>query len=107
VTKLTDNGKHRGSGKSPEVGCKTDYGRYKKSLDILEMENLREPLCLNFASKATKHPRMKKMFPVRNKAHEMTTREEDKFIVQHANTERLRKSSIIYMQNMLNKHEIK
>ena len=50
---------------------------------------------------------MKKMFPVRNKVHEMTTREEERFIVQHANTDRLRKSSIIYMQNILNKHEIK
>ena len=41
------------------------YKGYKKSLDILEMENLnerRDTLCLNFAIKATKHPQMKKCF---------------------------------------------
>ena len=37
----------------------------------------------------------------------MKTREEEKFIVQHANTERLKKSSIPYMQRLLNKHEEK
>ena len=46
------------------------YKGYKKSLDILEMENLNEKweaLCLNFAIKATKQLQMKKMFPVRKK----------------------------------------
>ena len=36
---------------------------------------------------------------------EMKTREEEKYIVQHANTERLQMSSIPYMQRLLNKHE--
>ena len=32
----------------------------------------------------------------------MNTRKHDKFKVQHANTARLKKFSIIYMQNLLN-----
>ena len=35
----------------------------------------------------------------------MKTRKIEKYEVQHANTERLRNSAIIYMQNLLNKNE--
>ena len=47
------------------------------------------------------------MFPLRQKIHNMETRNENKYIVQHANTERLKKSPIIYMQKLLNMHERK
>ena len=50
---------------------------------------------------------MKKMFPLKDKHHDMQTRQPEKYVVQHANTERLKKSSIIYMQNLLNIHENK
>ena len=78
---------------------------YKKALQILEMENLddrRKNLCLRFAQKAAKHEKMRKMFPLKKKIFNMTTRHEEKYQVQHANTDRLRKSPIIYMQNLLN-----
>ena len=42
------------------------------------------------------------MFQVNKKDHKMETRRPDKYEVQHANTERFRKSSIIYMQHLLN-----
>ena len=45
------------------------------------------------------------MFPLNDKTHVMNTRQSDKFKVQHANNDRLKKSGIIYMQNLLNKHE--
>ena len=45
------------------------------------------------------------MFPLNNKNHNMNTRNTDKYQVQHANTGRLKDSSIIYMQNLLNEHE--
>ena len=74
------------------------YQGYKKSLKILEMESLndrREELCLKFALKAIKNPKMKAMFPFKTKQHDMMTRKAEKFIVQHANTERSQKSPII------------
>jgi hypothetical protein len=37
----------------------------------------------------------------------IATRNPEKYLVQHANTERLRKSAIIYMQNLLNENEYK
>ena len=47
------------------------------------------------------------MFPLNDKTHEINTRNREKYEVQHANTERLKMSSIIYMQNLLNQHEAK
>ena len=44
------------------------------------------------------------MFPENLKKHEMETRKSEKYLVQHANTERLKISSIIYMQHQLNDH---
>ena len=81
------------------------YRGYKKSLNKLDMDMLserREQLCLTFAQKCIKNPKTRHMFPENNKDHKMETRRPDKYKVQHANTERFRKSSIIYMQHLLN-----
>jgi hypothetical protein len=42
------------------------------------------------------------MFPKNERKHNMDIRNPEQFKVQHANTDRLLKSSIIYMQNLLN-----
>ena len=84
------------------------YKSYKNALEKLDIENLsdrREKLCLNFAKKASKNPKSKHMFPLNDKTHNMGTRNTEKFKVQHAITDRLKDSSIIFMQNLLNKHE--
>ena len=84
------------------------YQSYAKALIKLDMDSLndrREKLCLTFAIKSAKNPKSKHMFPVNEKTHKMGTRRPEKFKVQHANTDRLKNSSIIYMQNLLNKHE--
>ena len=65
----------------------------------------RNNLCLNFAIKCTKNKRLSKMFPKNENVHQMIPRLQQKFKVQYANTERLRKYSIIYMQNLLNDNE--
>ena len=86
------------------------YVGYKKSLLKLEMESLkerREELCLKFALKCVKNPKTKKMFPQNIKVHSMETRKPEKYEVHHANTERFRKSAIIYMQTLLNENELK
>jgi hypothetical protein len=83
------------------------YISYKNALCILDIESLndrRQNLCLNFAMKASKHPKMKKMFPLNDKSHNMGTRKTEKFKVQHALTDRLKDSALIYMQNLLNEH---
>ena len=49
-----------------------------------------------------KNQRFKNMFPKFNKLHKMQTRNPLTFLVQRANTERLKNSAIIYMQRLLN-----
>ena len=43
------------------------------------------------------------MFPLNVKSHQMELRNEEIFNVNHANTERYMKSSISYMQRLMNK----
>ena len=74
------------------------------------MESLaerRENLCLNFALKCTKNKKTVDMFPKVNRKHSMKTRNPEVYKVQFANTERLKKSPIIYMQKLLNDNESK
>ena len=86
------------------------YTGYKNALLRLDMQTLSERRCelsLNFAQKCLKNKKTQNMFPLNMKKHNMDTRHPEKFKVQHANTERLKKSPIIYMQNLLNEHESK
>ena len=86
------------------------YSGYKKSLAKLGMDTLknrREQLCLNFALKCRKNPKTRDMFPENKRLHTMVPRNEQKFKIYHANTERFKHSSIIYMQNLLNQNELK
>ena len=84
------------------------FKTYKNALDLLDMQTLderREQLCLNFAKRAAKHPKLMHLFPMNPKSHQMNTRNVGKYKVQYAHTERLRKSPIIHIQNMLNEHD--
>ena len=84
------------------------YNGYENSLLRLKMEKLvdRRRLCLNFAKKCFKSNKTKYMFPKNAKRNDMKTRTSEKYMVEHANTERLRKSSIMYMQHLLNEDEV-
>ena len=82
-----------------------NYSTYENALARLRIESLksrREHLCLNFARKCTKNKKLAHMFPENSKPNGMKTRHEEKYRVQFANTDRLKNSPIIYMQNLLN-----
>ena len=87
-----------------------EYQSYRKSLNFLNLDTLeerRKMLCLKFAKSALKNEKACKMFPRNEKLHNMTTRKSEKFKVQKTNTERLRKSAIIFMQNLLNEEVLR
>ena len=91
-----------------KVILQEQYIGYQNGLARLELENLnqrRENLCLEFARKCTKHEKLKHMFPRNKKEHQMDTRYTEVYKVQHANTSRLQNSAIIYMQRLLNDDE--
>ena len=71
------------------------YKTYSNALQKLQLETLnlrRENLCLSFAASRNEN------------SNKTDTRYPDKFKVQHANTERLKCSTVIFMQNLLNEH---
>ena len=78
---------------------------YQKSLNTLQLDSLknrREKLCLIFAQKCQTNTKMKDFFQKNKNHHIMQTRNPEHFQTQFANTERLKKSPIIYMQGLLN-----
>ena len=86
------------------------YISYEKSLAKLGLESLkdrREQLCMNFAKTCEKNPKFCEMFPKNTKLHAMELRDSEIFKVEHANTERFRKSAVIYMQHLLNDDAMK
>ena len=91
---------------SLKIILKDEYKSYENALNLLDLEPLferREILCYNFAKKCLNNPKMKHFFRLKNKEHQMKTRKSEKFEVDMARTERLKKSPIIHMQKLLNK----
>ena len=81
-----------------------NYTTYEESLEFLMLAKLssrREKLCLRFALNCSENPLTKELFPLNQKSH-METRKSEKYQVFHANTERLRNSTVPYLQRLLN-----
>ena len=75
------------------------YISYDAALEMTgldSLQNRREERCFSFAKKCLSHPRHSKMFP-RNPAGY-----KEKFVVNFARTETYKKSSVPFMQRMLN-----
>ena len=73
------------------------------------METLKERranLQLKFGLSGLKYNKLNDLLPKNDKCHEMKTRNIEQFKVDFANTERLRKSSIISIQTLLNEDYI-
>ena len=83
------------------------FENYDEALERADLQNLekrREMLCLKFAKNSTKNDKTDKFFPLKNKKHKMKKRINENFLVKFAKTERFKKSSIPYMQRLLNKN---
>ena len=82
---------------------KSDYISYEIALEIASLPTLcdrRTQLCNTFAIKCTKNQKTSSMFPLNSKPH--TLRNPEKYIVTPANTNRLARCAIPYMQRLLN-----
>ena len=85
---------------------KSDYTTYESALDTLQLENLterRETLCLTFARQCLKYEKTKEMFPL-NTESDINLRNSEKFIINFASTARLQKCAIPIMQRLLNEN---
>lgn len=83
------------------------FENYEEALEVVNLQKLterRNELCLKFAKKCTQSEKTEKMFPLKKKMNNIETRKSEKFRVNFAKTERLKKSAIPNMQRMLNKN---
>ena len=82
------------------------YENYSDALEKINLETLEERrnfLCLKFANNSLQGEKSSRMFPLNE--NKQNTFKGEKFKVKYAKTERLRKSSIPYMQRLLNEHQ--
>ena len=87
---------------------KERYISYEISLNIVQLETLfkrREKLLYSFGKKSTIIEQTKHLFKRKETLHSMNTRTTEKYEVIHANTERLRNSTVPYIQRLMNKKE--
>ena len=81
------------------------FSNYKNGLKILNLDTLndrRKKICLKFAKNCLKNEKVKNMFPMNMSKHKMKLRRTKKFEENIKRTERYKKSSIPYMQKLLN-----
>ena len=79
---------------------------YQEALFKLNLESLRErrdKLCLKFAKKSIQNTKTMRMFPENELIGDRSRKE--KYKINYARTERLKRSSIPYMQRLLNQDE--
>ena len=88
-----------------KIILKNHYTTYEEALKILNMDTLdkrREVLCMKFAKKCLRNEKMKKLFPLEIRHHNMNTRSNSFFKVNKARTSRYQRSTIPYLQRLLN-----
>ena len=81
-----------------------DYLDYHNALDFCKLKTLferREERCLSFAKRCLKHPVHSRLFPL-NPYNPHYVRKSEKFRVNFAKTETYKKSTIPYLQRLLN-----
>ena len=82
------------------------YDDYNSALDMINLQTLEERrkyICIRFAKNSLHGEKTEKMFPL--KRNKQNTIKGEKFKVNHAKTDRYKKSSIPYMQRLLNHYQ--
>ena len=94
----------------PRVCLITEGVSYENALSVLNMETLhdrREKLMLKFGLRCTQLKETKELFTLKNTTHIMETRHPEKYNVFNSKTERMKLSTVPYLQRMLNDYEKK
>ena len=83
------------------------YVDYTAALEMCGLNTLadrRQQRCLDFALKATKHPKNSRLFPLNKTKPEYNLRDREKFEVNYARTLAYQNSTIPFCQKLLNAH---
>ena len=71
-------------------------------MQLENLKNRRESLCLQFAKKILNNTKMKRLFHKIPKKHKMLTRFKQNISTKHARKKRFKNSPVIFMQKLLN-----
>ena len=88
-----------------KVILRNEYINYENALKLSGLQSLherREIMSLKFAKNCLKDNFFSKLFPKHQLKHGMIKRNSNQYVVKRTNTERLKKSSIPFMQKLLN-----
>ena len=83
------------------------HTRYTEALEYFQMDTLedrREMLCLKFARKAQKNPKFSHWFQ-KNESTVNTRSDKLPFVIPKTRTRRFKKFAILYLTDLLNKHQ--
>ena len=83
------------------------YDEALKLLNIQSLEQRREMISLRFVKNSLKNANFAKLFPLTKANHVMNVRNQIKYHINKANTERYRRSTIPYLQRKLNRDILK
>ena len=84
---------------------KEKYENYDNARKVFKIETLherRENLLKVFGKKCLLLEQTKELFPLNDRDLTMQTRKKEKYKILHANTERLKNSTVPYIQRILN-----
>ena len=100
--------------RTQKVFCKLVLGRkyesYEQAILFLNLDSLserRRKLNLKWAKQTILNNTTRDLFQLNKKQHDMKTRVSEKYKVTPTNTERLKLSTVIYLQNQLNEENRK
>ena len=103
ITEENSNDIERVQKNALKIILQDGYLSYENALHIMNFQELklrREMLCEKFAKSCVSNEKTSKMFPQKNKLKHV--RKNERFEVAYARTERLKNTSIPYMQRQLN-----
>ena len=83
----------------------TNYSDALLKLNLQTLDERRQLLCIKFAKKCLETEKLKRMFPLNKKMHNMEKRENERYLVTKSFTERHRRSALPNMQRILNDKE--
>ena len=110
ITKKCEDNLERVQKSALKIILGESYVNYDNALKVLKLQSLkerREDLCLKFAKKCLKVPKLNKMFPRSQQNHVMGKRNTESFQVKRGLTERMKRSAIPHMQRLLNEDDRK
>ena len=110
LTKKNESDIERVQRSALKIILKDRYNSYQDALNTLKLKTLkdrRDYLCLKFAKNCLRIEKFKGFFPVNNKVHKMSTRNNEKFALTKGSSSRYANSAIPSMIRMLNDYELK